>query len=225
MIGNIEATWHASRVGAEGFQPAADQIPVEPQRPDCSDGRHRIFDLKAQLALARERDIRQCEAVLDIALDRNDRTTVLKDNPVATHAMRCHERMMSIAGKECDRPGTGLRHLCDQWVGRIQDGHALGGDVANDHSLDIGKLRRCFDEIHTKMVTATNVGHDGHIAAIEGQALAQHPTARRFKDGGIHIRVCQHATCANGSAAITRINATPIDPDPVGSRHANPMAD
>jgi hypothetical protein len=40
--------------------------------------------------------------MLDVTLDGDDRTAILKYDPITADAMRCHQRVMAIAGKEGD---------------------------------------------------------------------------------------------------------------------------
>ena len=74
------------------------------------------------------------------------------------------------------------------------------------------------------MITATNVGDHSHVATVKSQPFAQHAAARGFKNGCVHIRVSQHAARTARPTAIAGVNASSVDPNTVGSGHADPMA-
>ena len=71
------------------------------------------------------------------------------------------------------------------------------------------------------MIARAHVGDNGHLAAIESQALAQQAASSCFKNSCIDIGVHQDIAGAAGAAAIAIVNLTTIDVHTIGVGHAN----
>ena len=84
-------------------------------------------------------------------------------------------------------------------------------DVLNDYTFNQRqRIDRC-NKIHAEVVAHTDVGHNGDITLIKGQAFSQNPTARCFKYCGIDIGVHQDIARTARSTAISSVNAAVLN--------------
>ncbi len=74
------------------------------------------------------------------------------------------------------------------------------------------------------MIAFADVGHHGHVAAVEGQPLAEDAAAGRLEHGHLDGRVHQHAAGALRAAAIAAVDAAVVDENAVGAGHAHALA-
>ena len=98
------------------------------------------------------------------------------------------------------------------------------GDVLHDHALEHGQIFNRRDVVQAQVVTASDIGHHGHITPVKGQPFAQHAAAGGFQHGCIHVGVLQHIARTFGAAAVTGVDALTRDVDTIRVGHAHAQA-
>ena len=71
------------------------------------------------------------------------------------------------------------------------------------------------------MVAVADVGHHGHVAAVEGQPFAEDAAAGRFEHGRVDAADSSARRGALRAAAIAGVDAAVVDVDAVGAGHAD----
>jgi hypothetical protein len=129
-----------------------------------------------------------------------------------------------IGGEEQHRTRACAGHPDHHRVGSVEHGGAVGRHVLHDHTLDHGQVFHRADVGQAQVIAHADVGHHGHVAAVEGEAFAQHAATGGLEDRGIHIRVQQDVAGAARAAAVAGIDAPLAHIDAVGVGHAHPLA-
>ena len=106
----------------------------------------------------------------------------------------------------------------------IEHGHARWLHVEHNHPLEHRQVFQCGDVVQAQVVTRTQVGHHGHLAAVKGQAFAQQATPGGLEHGGVHVGVHQDIAGAARAAAVARIGLAAIDIHAIGVGHAHAQA-
>ncbi|KAG1254208.1 hypothetical protein G6F65_017137 [Rhizopus arrhizus] len=138
--------------------------------------------------------------------------------------MRGQHAMVAGFGEVGDGTRAARGHFGHDGVGGVQHGSARGMHVLHDDPLDHGQVFHGADVAQPQVVAHADVGDDGHVAAVEGQAFAQDAAARRFEHRSVHVGMHEHAARAARAAAVAGVDAQVVHVDAVGIRHADAVA-
>ena len=163
----------------------------------------------------------QRHLVLDSALEGDQTTVFDKDRAPSLGQMGGHDGVVAVGGKKGDGAATVAGHGHHDGIGRIEDGHAVIGDVLHDHTLEHGQILDRGDVVQPQMVAAADVGDDRHIAMVKRQTFTQHAAAGGLQHRRIHVGVLQHIARALGAAAVAGVDALARDVDAIGIGHAH----
>ena len=134
------------------------------------------------------------------AFGHDDRVVAHEDRLPANAAMPHDHRMIAVQGEVADPAGRIRRHGHAVRIGGVQNGRAVGRHDVDDAAFHLGQGLGRVDVVQAEMIALADVGHHGHVAAVEGQTFAEDSAAGRFEDGGLDRRVHQHRTGACGPA-------------------------
>ena len=224
VVHHVKAPRRVVRVGDKAGQAALDGVPAQTGSPGGADGGHHVFDLKANAAAARDRNVGECNALYPRALGGHQHRAINVQRALALRPVRGHQRVMAVGGKEDHLAGAGFRHASDVGVGGVQHRVAAGRDVLHDHALEHGQVFDGGDVVQPQMVAAADVGDDGDFAAVKAQPFAQHAAPGDFKHRRVHVWVHQHVAGAFRAAAIAAVGLAAIDIHAVGVGHAGAQA-
>ncbi len=143
---------------------------------------------------------------------------------LALRAVRGHHGVVEVGREEGHGAGAGVGHAHHHGVRGIEHGHAVRCHVLHDDALQHGQVFHGADVGQPEVVAFAHVGDHGHVAAIEGQALAQQAAARGLEHGGVHVGMHQYIAGAARAAAVAGIDALALDVDTVGAGHADAQA-
>ena len=224
IVHDIETARRIVAVGRKAGQGASEGVPVQVDSPGRRHRGHDVFDLKADGAAARERNVGQRDALDPRAFSGHQHGAIDKHCALALCPMCSHQRMMAVSRKKNHLAGANLGHVADDAVGGIEHCVAAGRDVLHNHALEHGQVFHRGDVVQPQVVAAANVGDHRHLAAVKAQAFAQHAATRDFKHRRIDIRVHQHIARAFWPAAVAAVGLPAIDIHAVGVGHAGAQA-
>ena len=96
-----------------------------------------------------------------------------------------------------------------------EDDAAVGGDDAGDDGLDAGHGREVVHAVIAEVVVA-DVGDDGGVAAVDGEAAAQDAAARDLEDREVDVAVAQDGAGGGGSGPVAGLEQALVDRHAVG---------
>ena len=224
VVQHIEAARCVVCITDKTGKGAFERIPGHADCPCRSQRSHDVFYLKAYAAVACQWDILQWHTFAPGAFCGHQRIAVHIDRAFALGAVRGHQGVLTVSGKKYHPPRAGRGHGSDQGVCRIQHRVAPRSNVLNSHALDQCNVLSRGDVVQTQVITATDVGHNGHLAAVKAQTFTEYAAARHFKNASIHIRMHQHVARAFRAAAVAAVRLPAVDPDAVGVGHAAAQA-
>ena len=102
-------------------------------------------------------------------------------------------------------------HFDHQRIVGVEHGVARGRDGLDDAAFHFGQFFRRVDVGEAEVIAFADVGHDGHVAVVEGQPFAEDAAAGGLEHGHVDARVHQHAAGALRSAAIAGVDAAVVD--------------
>ena len=119
------------------------------------------------------------------ALGDHDLVVADEDRLAAGVAVPHHDRMVAVDGEEEDAAGHMRRHAHHQGIGGVEHGGALRAARRRRCSVSPWPGPRRVDFAQAEVVAFADVGHDGDVAAVEGQALAEDAAAGGFQHGRV----------------------------------------
>ena len=224
VVEHVEAAGHAVHVADEAGQPALDGVPGHAHGPGGTHGGHHVLDLEADLPAARERHLRQRQALLEAGLGADDVTALHEHHAFALRAVGGDHRVLAVLREEGHAAGAVRRHGGHGRVGGVQHGGAGGRHVEHDHALEHAQVFQRGDVVQAQVVAAAHVGDDGHLALVEGQAFAQQAATRGFQHRGVDVGVHQHVARAARAGAVAGIGLAAVHVHAVGVGHAHAQA-
>nr|GEU28368.1 hypothetical protein [Tanacetum cinerariifolium] len=224
VVEYIEPAGRVVGVVGKRAQAEADRVPADAHAPRGGDGRHHVIDLEADGAVAGDRHFRQGDASLVLAFGGDQVAIFHVHGAAALRQVRGDHGMAAIGAEEDHLALAGGRHGSDDRIDRVQ--HRVTGlrHVLHDHALEHRQIFHGGDVVQAQVIAGADVGHHGHLAAVEGQAFAQDAATGAFEDRRVHVRVQQHVAGAARAAAVAAVGLPAFDVHAVGVGHAGAQA-
>src|SRR5690606_36461688 len=116
-------------------------LPVQTQSPACSDGCHRVLDLKRDRAMLRDRYSGERNAMFRDAFCRDNEIAAHIDDTLAPRPVLDENRVIGTAGEKDHFSGTVSGHRGHGRISRIQYRSAgTGCDILDDYTLDCSQV-------------------------------------------------------------------------------------
>ena len=100
----------------------------------------------------------------------------------------------------------------------------VGRDDVDDRPLDQGQLLEGLDVAEAEVVALADVGHDGDVAAVEAEPLAEDAAAGRLQHGRLDRGLSSTARALCGPLQSPVVDPPAVDVDAVGAGHADRLA-
>ena len=185
----------------------------------------RVFHLEGDLAAARQRHaVQRQHDLFAIALGDDHLVVADEDRLAARAAMPDDDRVVAVDGEVEDAAGAMRLHADHQRIVGVEHRDAVGRHDVDDAALHLGQFLRRVDFAQAEVIAVADVGDHGHVAAVEGQALAEDSAAGGFQHGRVDGRVHQHGAGALRPAAIAAVDPAAVDENAVGAGHAHAQA-
>ncbi len=131
--------------------------------------------------------------------------------------------LFGVEGKESHGAGATGRHIGDQRIGGVEHGVARSGNRLDNAPFHLGQFLGRIDVGEAQVVALADIRHDGHVAEVEAEPLAENAAAGSLENGHVDARIDQDAPGALRAAAIAVVDAAIVDENAIGARHSDAM--
>ncbi len=172
-----------------------------------------------------------CQRHLGDLAERMIRAVAMQNQFAVAHAAgRTRARAMrdqqGVIGVERE-PGKAARQRggapYQRVVVRIEDQSSAGSQRTSHDELGVGQSVEIADAVFAEMIGA-DIGDDGRLHALDGEATTQDSAARGFEDCGLGARIAQYRTRTGRAGIVAARNRLAVDEYAIGAAESRARA-